>query len=189
MPQPITRETFIDLARAEATALTQESMYDEDVEQVPIPESFRKFGVPRGYSVDFALDPALLVAFLAKRGIVNEDQIPHDLLRDLKDTNNATENLKIVPTCVYDDKRARVDAALERAPDNSFGSPRIDKGVGEFGYISKFTAKPALSREVARRDEKEGADTGEKEEGDTQRKAMMLRRRHYYENHSFKNSS
>lgn len=122
MPQPITRETFIDLARAEATALTQESMYDEDVEQVPIPESFRKFGVPRGYSVDFALDPALLVAFLAKRGIVNEDQIPHDLLRDLKDTNNATENLKIVPTCVYEDKRARVDAALERAPDNSFGS-------------------------------------------------------------------
>lgn len=51
MPRAITRETFIDLARAEATALTQESMYDEDVEQVPIPESFRKFGVPWGYSV------------------------------------------------------------------------------------------------------------------------------------------
>ena len=51
MPRAITRETFIDLARAESTALTQESMYDEDVEQVPIPESFRKFGVPQGYSV------------------------------------------------------------------------------------------------------------------------------------------
>ena len=51
MPRAITRETFIDLARAESTALSQESMYDEDIEQVPIPESFRKFGVPRGYSV------------------------------------------------------------------------------------------------------------------------------------------
>jgi hypothetical protein len=51
MPRAITRETFIDLARAEATVLTQESMYDEDVKLVPIPESFRKFGVARGYSV------------------------------------------------------------------------------------------------------------------------------------------
>ena len=55
--------------------------------------------------------------------------------------------------------------------------------------VQKPTAKPALPGEVAYRDENEGADTGEKEEGDTQRSAMMLKRGHYHENDLFKTSS
>ena len=55
--------------------------------------------------------------------------------------------------------------------------------------VQKSTARPALLGEVAHRDENEGADTGEKKEGGTQRNAMMLKRSHYYENDLFKNSS
>jgi len=99
-PTPITRETFIDPSHLK-TVLTQDTMYvltedEEGVEEVPIPESFRKVGIPEGYSVgallvfppsreesslmlrnertpDFVLDPATVVKTLKKQGIVTEE--------------------------------------------------------------------------------------------------------------------
>ena len=62
-PTPITRETFIDPSHVK-TVLTQDTMYalkddEEGVEEVPIPESFKKVGIPEGYSVGaFLISPA-----------------------------------------------------------------------------------------------------------------------------------
>lgn len=54
MSVPITRETFI-AANHIQIALSQKTMWDlsEDGEliEVPIPESFKKSGIPEGYSI------------------------------------------------------------------------------------------------------------------------------------------
>ncbi|EDR03162.1 uncharacterized protein LACBIDRAFT_307695 [Laccaria bicolor S238N-H82] len=63
----LTRATFIAANHAQI-ALSQKTMYElaegeEGVKEVPIPESFKKSGIPQGYSV------ATLVASLAESGI------------------------------------------------------------------------------------------------------------------------
>jgi hypothetical protein len=52
---PLTRATFIAANHAQI-ALSQKTMYElvegeEGVKEVPIPESFKKSGIPQGYSV------------------------------------------------------------------------------------------------------------------------------------------
>ncbi|KIK01688.1 hypothetical protein K443DRAFT_122294 [Laccaria amethystina LaAM-08-1] len=105
---PLTRATFIAANHAQI-ALSQKTMYElvegeEGVKEVPIPESFKKSGIPQGYSVD----PATVVASLAKSGITTEEQLSDGLLEELKDAINAPTNLNIIPTS----KRAIEDASL-----------------------------------------------------------------------------
>ncbi|EDR03082.1 uncharacterized protein LACBIDRAFT_331854 [Laccaria bicolor S238N-H82] len=107
---PLTRATFI-AANHVQVALSQKTMYElvegeEGVKEVPIPESFKKSGIPQGYTVD----PATVVASLAKSGITTEEQLPDGLLEGFKDVINASTNLNIIPTS----KRAIEDASLAK---------------------------------------------------------------------------
>ncbi|KIK01694.1 hypothetical protein K443DRAFT_678236 [Laccaria amethystina LaAM-08-1] len=156
-PTPITRETFIDPSHLK-TVLTQDTMYvlrddEEGVEEVPIPESFKKVGIPEGYSVDFVLDPATLVRSLAKQGIVTEDQLEKGLLKDLKDTINASDNLKIIPTSVYESKREAQDEALENSDeedDDDEGEEEEPTGppITRATFISPTHIATALSQKT-----------------------------------------
>lgn len=153
---PITRETFIDPSHLK-TVLTQDTMYvlredEEGVKEVPIPESFRKVGIPEGYSVDFVLDPATVVLALRKQGIVTEDQLEEELLKNVKDTINASANLKIIPTSVYEGKRAITDEGLENSDDEEGDEGEEEESTGppitRTTFISPTHIATALSQET-----------------------------------------
>lgn len=120
---PLTRATFIAANHAKI-ALSQKTMYElaegeEGVKEVPIPESFKKSGIPQGYSVDFVFDPATLVASLAESGITTEEQLPDGLLEELKNAINTTTNVNIVPTSLHEQRRAIEDAARAKLEDDA----------------------------------------------------------------------
>ncbi|PPQ66530.1 hypothetical protein CVT26_009503 [Gymnopilus dilepis] len=110
MPTPITRETFISPDHVKV-ALTSTTMFElgadgESVEEVPIPPSIKETGVlPSGYSV--------VVGALAKQGITTVEQLPENMLEELKEQINAPNNLSIVPTTVYEQKRKLTEQASE----------------------------------------------------------------------------
>jgi len=118
---PITRSTFV--AENRATIAAAQSMMvevSEDVQGVKeiVPVDVRMTGhIPEGYSVDFVLDPSTIVSSLAKQGITTEDQLTKELIDELKATINAPGNLKIVPTSLYEQKLAAVEAAHEANKD------------------------------------------------------------------------
>ena len=79
------------------------------------------------------MDPATIVKSLAKQGLVTEgsvhpflpsfasykrtdddkSQLTEELLKDLKEPINASDNLKIVPTSVYEAKLEALEASLD----------------------------------------------------------------------------
>lgn len=159
-PTPITRETFIDPSHVQ-TVLTQKTMYvlkDEGgVKEVPIPESFRKVGIPEGYSVDFVLDPVTLVKTFAKQGITTEDQIKKELLKDLKATINASDNLKIVPTSVYEDKRALYENNFDNSDDDEEeGEEHTGPPITRSTFISPSHIATALKQKTMYELEEDG---------------------------------
>jgi len=117
---PITRATFIAANHA-SVAAAKSTMFevseDGDLKET-IPVDVRKTGlIPDGYSVDFVLDPATVVSSLAKQGITTEDQLTKELIDEVKARINAPENLRIVPTFIYEDKLKAVLAANEDEED------------------------------------------------------------------------
>jgi len=84
------------------------------------------------------VDPATIVKSLAKQGLITEgyvrpsipsfasykitdddkSQLTEELLKDLKEPINASNNLKIIPTSVYEAKLAALEASLENDDDD-----------------------------------------------------------------------
>ncbi|TFK35326.1 hypothetical protein BDQ12DRAFT_726075 [Crucibulum laeve] len=116
----ITRETFISPDHARIAA-AQSTMWilskdGQSTMEAPVPESVRETGIiPAGYSVDFILDPATVVKSLAEQGITTVDQLPEGQLDQLIAAINAEKNLSIIPTSVYEAKRALTEQTLSEA--------------------------------------------------------------------------
>ncbi|KAF8903328.1 hypothetical protein CPB84DRAFT_1774576 [Gymnopilus junonius] len=111
MSTPITRETFISSDHVKVAAanptMVKLSADGEGIEDVPVPASIKETGIlPDGYSVDFILDPIVVIKALAKQDITTVEQLSDSLLDDLKEKLNSPENLKIVPTSIYEEKLA-----------------------------------------------------------------------------------
>jgi hypothetical protein len=82
---------------------------DQDVMLVPTPASVAKTGIiPEGFSIDLALDPDTVLA------AYSTVQFPQEKIESLKAILNGPDNVKIVPTSIYENKRAVTLAALEK---------------------------------------------------------------------------
>jgi len=112
-PQELTRSMLIsqDLEKIAAASPT---MYigtpdDQGVMLVPTPASVAKTGIiPEGFSIDLALDPdTVLAAYSTVR-------FPQETIEALKAIMNSPDNVKIVPTSIYENKREVTLEALEK---------------------------------------------------------------------------
>jgi len=119
MSTKLTRASFIS-SDIDKVAISKETMYvveenGESVVEVPIPESIKITGiVPEGYSVDYHLDPSVVVNSLAKIDITTIEQLPGNLFAELKAQVNAPNNVTIAPSFVVEEKRETIENALRK---------------------------------------------------------------------------
>lgn len=117
IPTLLTREHFISPDHVKVAA-TQSIMYKitpdgEGVEEVPVPASVRATGtIPDGYTVDFAFDPLVAIHALKRNGYTTAEQLPAEMLKEMKGIINSPKNLKIVPKSIHEEKLALVMQAL-----------------------------------------------------------------------------
>ncbi|KAH6915605.1 hypothetical protein BKA70DRAFT_465103 [Coprinopsis sp. MPI-PUGE-AT-0042] len=121
----ITRETFIAEDYERIAATQTETMVREiddsgNAITVKVPRSIKQSGkVPEGYSVDFVMDPIMMVGFAESMGMTMESDFPPEMLEKLKGIISGPDNLKIIPTELCDAKLALMTstASSMAAPD------------------------------------------------------------------------
>ncbi|KAF8703100.1 hypothetical protein AX14_014200 [Amanita brunnescens Koide BX004] len=106
MSNKITRECFMypDIAKV---AISKETMYDMgkdgEVVEVPIPESIKATGIiPEGYSIDYTLDPATVVAALANINMTAIEHLSDAFFAEMKEIMNDPDNVTIAPSSVVE---------------------------------------------------------------------------------------
>ncbi|KAH8921742.1 hypothetical protein BT69DRAFT_1351415 [Atractiella rhizophila] len=106
----ITRETFmapnyVEIALASGTMMIQDE--EHKWQTVPLPEGVQEAGIlPKGFAVDFVMDPDQTVQFLNSQGATTEDQLTPELIEGFVKALNDPQNLKIIPHRIWKTKRA-----------------------------------------------------------------------------------
>ncbi|KIK63794.1 hypothetical protein GYMLUDRAFT_259476 [Collybiopsis luxurians FD-317 M1] len=78
-----------------------------ELKEVPIPDQIKESGViPEGYTVDFIASPERVIFALERAGVTTIEQLPEETFHEIRATLNQPSNLSIVPTPIYQLKRA-----------------------------------------------------------------------------------
>ncbi|KDR77149.1 hypothetical protein GALMADRAFT_246377 [Galerina marginata CBS 339.88] len=95
-----------DLLKIATSKPTMTILKDDDgnIEEVPIPESFKNSDVvPEGYAIDHIFDPSVLLHSLSSQNITTVDQLSDDMLKEFKGIMNNPENVMLIPRSIYEE--------------------------------------------------------------------------------------